>query len=528
METEKILLKYTIPVIKDLILNYAFDYKNRRDPFEIEYFEVCTKAIDNVRKLYYKTDILGAVNILFQNACKSGNIKLIKYVMKYYNNLNLDRGIIKACESGNLELVKYLSEIHTNKSMDWGNGMIMACKSGNMELIEFISTHIDIINKDHVNVWYQGFMGACEKGHIEIVKFMLLYLKDNNCEVFIRRGILSAACGSGNKEIVNLLIEQGWVKDFIYAAANAATNNHFDILELLIDKCIENNINLNYGENTPFGHYHYESIGDEIFGGACYSGNINMVQYLMEKDIGDLKNGLLYACRGGHINIFNFLLDNINKTVDIETMVKNIEWNDLFICACREGHDLLAKLILRIAEDQIIKYNEALIAACGNGHLKIVKTLMKKKAKGDKWDINFKREANYRHPPQYIIEHQYSITLEAIINYNSALENACKSGQLGIVKLLIGKGNLDLEYLLSLAVTGGNLEMVKLMVERKDMILNEAFIDASLAGHAYIINYLAEKISNEPPLYINDDHHYITHYMYSNSALDNRDGYYSF
>ena len=97
METEKILLKHAIPVIKDLILDYAFKYNDRNDIFEMGYFELCSATLSNIYKLNLGEETSGLINDLFRRACKGGNMNLIKNMI-LYNNVNLSHGILGACE----------------------------------------------------------------------------------------------------------------------------------------------------------------------------------------------------------------------------------------------------------------------------------------------------------------------------------------------------------------------------------------------------------------------------------------------
>lgn len=123
----------------------------------------------------------------------------------------------------------------------------------------------------------------------------------------------------GYKNIVELLLEQKNISinalncDYESALMCASWNGHFEIVKLLCkceDICI-NWYNKEYGLHTALMY-------------ACSTGNINIVEYLLEckaePECVMRPNGefpLIDASRNGHLNIIELLLENSNPRRDI-------------------------------------------------------------------------------------------------------------------------------------------------------------------------------------------------------------------
>ncbi len=102
--------------------------------------------------------------------------------------------------------------------------------------------------------------------------------------------------------------------------------------------------------------------------------------------------GLSGACRGGHLNIINVM---------IEKGASNWDWG--LNSACKEGNFDLINLMIKKSADN---WNYGLSGACEGGHLNIVNLMIEKGAS----------------------------------NWDWGLYGACKGGHLNIIKLMIEKG----------------------------------------------------------------------------------------
>lgn len=153
--------------------------------------------------------------------------------------------------------------------------------------------------------------------------------------------LISLAAAYGNKEIVELLLENGTdIEDALYGAAYGG---HIELIQLLINKGAHISCALE---------------------GASFSGRKDIVTYLMDKGEG-LKYGLLAAARAGHMDIVNMYLEKgVNPCYGLEG-------------AAIGGHLEIAQLMLDKGANL---YNDALRYAAYCGHIDIVKLLL---AKGD-------------------------------------------------------------------------------------------------------------------------------------------------
>ena len=104
---------------------------------------------------------------------------------------------------------------------------------------------------------------------------------------------------------------------YLEGVGNAANCGYLNIVELLIDKF--------YG-SQPI----YNRIG--IFRSACYSGNVDIIQFLISKEFHDYSTGLYGACEGGHMDAVLFVLNKID--------VKDVNWNAAFSYACSGGNKI--------------------------------------------------------------------------------------------------------------------------------------------------------------------------------------------
>ena len=83
--------------------------------------------------------------------------------------------------------------------------------------------------------------------------------------------------------------------------------------------------------------------------------------------------------------------------------------------------------------------------------------------------------------------------------FTSAAGHAAEKGHYDIVKYLIEAGKItELKYLLSRAIRGGNVDVVKLLFDKGAVVdqNNDATIGAILSGHLDILKYLVEHGAN--------------------------------
>jgi Ankyrin repeats (3 copies) len=77
--------------------------------------------------------------------------------------------------------------------------------------------------------------------------------------------------------------------------------------------------------------------------------------------------------------------------------------------------------------------------------------------------------------------------------FDGAMRFAALGGNMEIVKLMIEKGSTDFNWAMRYAAEGGNMEIVKLMIEKGAIGFNSAMLDASEGGHMEIVKLMMEK-----------------------------------
>ena len=169
----------------------------------------------------------------------------------------------------------------------------------------------------------------------------------------------------------------------------------------------------------------------------------------------DWNDGFRKVCQNGDIEIYNYFVDNgVNW------------WKSGLGGACEGGNMELVELLIEEKEPIFIPF----LAACRGGYVDIIKLLY---AKNPSWHTD---EHSILSPIDYhiqiIYEACYSGKMDAVSlilelgfdNFNGGLWGAAHGGHLEIAKLMIDKGANELDSALRVAIQGGHLEMVKFLL----------------------------------------------------------------
>ncbi len=198
METKKILLDYAISDICDVVLDYAFKHKVKKDHFSLGNYEKCVDILVEISSIdiqQYLVQIL--LEALLGYAYCGEHIKIANLVIHKLENLDVlyegfgvNRTLYDICCAGNMEIAKLLIEL----GADCNEGLVGACYGGYIEIVELM------IEKG-ADKWDDGFEKACSGGHMEIVEFMI----EKGATDWVR-GLTGA--NSGNMEIIKLIINK--------------------------------------------------------------------------------------------------------------------------------------------------------------------------------------------------------------------------------------------------------------------------------------------------------------------------------
>ena len=325
METENILSKYTISVIAQIILNYAFKGEKMCDYFVLGYYEKCCEIINEVESLNiyakFKDDIL---NQLLYGACNGGNMGITKLLIwREYGANDWNYGLKGACRGGNIKIVKFMIRMGAD---NWGQGLYGACAGGHINVAKFMLEY-------RVEDRNMGLYGACVGGNIKMVKFMI----ENEASNW-NRG-LHNACKGGNMKIVKLMIEKG-ADDWIYGLKGACYGGNIKIVKFLINKCgdfatrLDAGITLGYacqGGNIKIINIIIEKCKNFIRGatllpihsfwnhglnGAFLRGDVKIVRYIMEKRGNRPYHRYLYAaCIGCNMELIKLVIEEYKKII---------------------------------------------------------------------------------------------------------------------------------------------------------------------------------------------------------------------
>ncbi len=108
-----------------------------------------------------------------------------KLEFQTYDQEKLNEALIDACKEGNLHIIKYLltslelkehADIHAQN--DWG--FICACENGHLDVVRYLLTSPEL--KDHADIHAKndrGFQWAFNNEHWEVVQYLLTFSGEN-------------------------------------------------------------------------------------------------------------------------------------------------------------------------------------------------------------------------------------------------------------------------------------------------------------------------------------------------------------
>lgn len=249
---------------------------------------------------------------------------------------------------------------------------------------------------------------------------------------------------------------------------------------------------------------HYEEEDDEKWKlalyCACRGGHLEIVEWVLAQPRyeyvvdaltgGDSVNmGLMNACIGGHTRIVEFLVEthkahnfvlalqgacfgghegiveSVMYRIRVERGDVDHAWKYGFYSACRGGHlSLVERMCAESARDGVeLDWNVGLRIACAEGHLYVVEWIGSAALRID-WTIGLHCAQNYE-----ILEFLISKIGEsgAKIDWNACFRGACASGDMRSVDFVLQHANAPLDWYgaLIVACKGGHLEILEKVVE---------------------------------------------------------------
>lgn len=251
---------------------------------------------------------------------------------------------------------------------------------------------------------------------------------------------------------------------------------------------------------------------------ACYTGDIETVEYMIKKEGKTLKNTkflkdcLNMACKGDN-NGSNI---NVCKAIyEYKEITNFYDFNEFTYDACRAGKLELVMYYLEIKTYKNVCLYLCLCTSCYSGNLELIKIMLKK--------IEYKLDSKYLDICiQNVCESGNMKSVELILScayfscykshskydWNLYLRKACRGGNLEIVKLMITKGAFDFTGCLSHAGFGGNVKIVKLLLKKGSTDLYECIYEACKRDKLEIVKFILENTRNIKNIgnIINSDH----------------------
>lgn len=193
-------------------------------------------------------------------------------------------------------------------------------------------------------------------------------------------------------------------------------------------------------------------------------------------------SALNWACKNGHNNILEVLMENRVKASDI--------YNIPFINACKNGHFDVVKNMIKYGININNEDDIALRCACEYGNFETVKYLLENGA-----DVN----AKYSKPIQLASRNGHAEIVEHLIKHDAnamddySLEWSVKNGHIDVVKHLLKNGSyVNQNRILDEACETGNLEIIKCLIDHKAKITTDVLNKVCLAGNLQIVKLFLE------------------------------------
>ncbi|XP_062585229.1 uncharacterized protein LOC134246896 [Saccostrea cucullata] len=381
-------------------------------------------------------------------ACNKTDIRPFQLLLENGADLDEDSkysALQFASKLGHTEIVKTLLEKGADIKVYPGRKytpLYYAAREGHHDIVEILLSKG--VNKELETLSYNSpFYLACKDGHEKVVKLFLKYTKEKmktsyGVEVL---PLLLGAIESCNKEIVNLLLENGanvntkekWTMENPLYVASGVGNR--DIMKLLIEKKADVELAAKKGF-TPLIN-------------ACRNGCTQAVQCLLENGASINKpddhscTPLLHASMNGHLDTVKLLLGS-----KADMNLHSDGGNSPLYIASFWGQPEVVKELIRYGAVVDIENDDSqtpLSAAVFNGHLNVVEALVQNGAK-----VNQKVDGD--DAPLLIAARQdlndvISILLKngADVNFKdcekeNALHHACQTGSNDVIETLLDSG----------------------------------------------------------------------------------------
>jgi ankyrin repeat protein len=165
----------------------------------------------------------------------------------------------------------------------------------------------------------------------------------------------------------------------------------------------------------------YDAIDwNTALGCACRSGDISIIQLMIDNGADYWNYGFWIACNDGNMHVVQYMID---KGAD--------GWNGGLGHACYSGNMSIIQLMIDKGAND---WDYAFLQACAGGHVHIAK-LMAPKIHKHTWTVGLDKAWEYNH----IAIAKY-ILIERAVDPNKGLRIACKFSDIDLAKLMVLNG----------------------------------------------------------------------------------------
>ena len=426
-------------------------------------------------------------------AIKYGHLNILKYLIHQLPEIRpTESPLFWACLYNQLEIVKHLlsDEQYRLVVINETNltAMHVASRHGHLDLLEMlVNDYNGSINcKDSMN--HTPLYFACMNGHSKVVKYLASLSWDDSYRDEEGNSYLHAACISGNKDVLNILIndfksdvncQTSTGKTPIFIACEGS--KHEAVTFLLDNEDCNPNIKNKSGDSIlhlairnkqnyllnllllfPKVDVNMRNDASEdtplLF--ACSLGYIDPIKALLQLDACNPhcknsrgQNFFHKACHSGVMDVIRYLAEKFRSDSKVFNCQDQDGISPVFL-ACIKGYHAIvqylhAKNICDIFAQSNVKQN-CLHAACLSGNLKLVQYL------SDKIDIN-----------------------TTDFNNTTPLHMSCRQGHLAVTKLLVEEKKCNVDILTNMESTilhasceSNNLEVIRYIIGMNHFDLN--------------------------------------------------------
>jgi ankyrin repeat protein len=339
--------------------------------------EITSKVLDKI--------VLPKYDDVFNVLCKSGNVDLLRFVLTNKNGrwktvvenllpIMCTKSLPTACELGNLEMVMLLHNVGSGKILN--SSFVNAIQHNRMDVLNYL------IDCSPTTLTIEHLVEAAKHGRLEI---FLSLLDDTKLAEIVSTDlnknelVFQEACGSGNTDLVYILLNDNRFCPTSESVAYAASLNRIGVVNLLLQhKEIESE--LHFGQEVQFTSNNYP----KLMGYLCKFGHYEFVKKLLKYRLCnpfEEESSLSYAVIGNSLDIIKLLLSDPRCT-------KN-DCQFVFSAAIVELKPDIVKYLLQDSrvdpnaalsnykpQKHVSQYINAFEFACSLGNIPIVSLLM--------------------------------------------------------------------------------------------------------------------------------------------------------